>query len=70
MSGPFSGSTSGELFTANRCGRCAHRVADGEFAGEPCDDFTPALFGEWPEILYRSDSTPVGVECRKFEAQP
>jgi hypothetical protein len=66
MSGPFSNSTDGELFTANRCDRCVHTTVDGD----PCDDFTPAYLGEWPEILYRSPDGPSGVECRKFEALP
>lgn len=59
---PFSTSDQGEAFIAGRCARCVHRTAEGE----PCDDFTPALVGEWPEILHRSDATPVGVECSKF----
>lgn len=63
MGSPFSNSESGEMFIANRCDRCVHRLHENG----PCHDFTPALLGEWPEILFRSDATPVGVECRKFE---
>lgn len=65
MSGPFYDATSGEMFVAGRCDRCVHRLGEDE----PCDEFTPALVGEWPEILFRSDSTPVGVECREFEVR-
>lgn len=65
---PFSDSTSGELFTANRCAVCVHRGIEGEPDG-PCDDFTPALLGEWPTILFRDPANPVGVECRKFETE-
>lgn len=38
--------------------------------GEPCQDFDPAYFGEWPEILTKvpiNDDNPVGVECTRFE---
>lgn len=66
MSPPFSNSETGELFIANRCHRCAHRVRD-PIEAYPCADFTPAYIGQWPEILYRA-SNPAGVECRRFEA--
>lgn len=66
MSAPFSNGTEGDLFMSNRCQRCAHWDDDLDLS---CDDFTPAFFGEWPEILYRvprSQQNPLGVECRNF----
>lgn len=65
MSGPFSNSDSGDLFIANRCDRCVHRIGPDE----PCDDFIPAYVDEWPEIFAKvptSDRNPLGVECTKF----
>lgn len=65
MSGPFSNSTEGDLFTANRCDRCIHRTG----LDEPCDDFLPAYLDEWPVILTRvpiSAQNPIGVECTRF----
>lgn len=71
MSGPFSNSTDGEMFTGARCRVCRHRGSEFDDAPDvPCDDFTPAYLGEWPEILYRvprSTANPVGVECARFE---
>lgn len=66
MSAPFSNSDSGDMFIANRCNRCVHRVE----LDEPCDDFLPAFVNAWPEILIRvplSGKNPVGVECTRFE---
>lgn len=63
MSGPFANGTEGDMFVAHRCMRCAywdHKVE------APCEGFTPAFFGQWPEILYRTTSTVVGVDCRNF----
>ncbi len=71
MSGPFSNADCGEMFTFNRCARCRHR---GWIEGpdDPCDAFTPAYLGEWPDILYPvpiTEANPVGVECKRFEAE-
>ena len=63
MTRPFSNSTSGDMFVAMRCEHCVHRTAEDD----PCDAFTPAYLGEWPTILVRSDATPVGVECTRYE---
>jgi hypothetical protein len=70
MSGPFSNADDGELFIANRCARCTHRLDPDLGFGEPCDDFTPAYLGKWPTILTRvpvDDRNPIGVECTRFQ---
>ena len=63
MSAPFSNSDAGDTFVGARCARCVHRTTEDD----PCDEFTPAYFGEWPAILVSAD-TPVGVDCTKFQA--
>jgi hypothetical protein len=65
---PFSNGTEGDMFQANRCQRCVHYDHEIDF---PCEEFDPALLGNWPEIFYRvpiSAANPLGIECRKFEA--
>lgn len=63
MSAPFSNSDAGDTFVGARCARCVHRTTEDD----PCDEFTPAYFGEWPAILVSAD-TPVGVDCTKFRS--
>jgi hypothetical protein len=62
MSGPFSGYTSCELFICNRCVACVHRTVEND----PCDEFTPAYLGEWPEMLLKDEDSFIGVECVRF----
>ena len=64
---PFANATEGDAFVANRCRCCP--LYDHEVDG-PCDQFTPAFFGEWPDILYRTRPTrdnPLGVECDWYQ---